>query len=170
MLRINFTENSIQEVNKNPISPMLWVTANVTHIDSQVSVSPWRCPLLPPPSVLDFHFNGHLAISPVLPHTWSWTPHVLPHPLPPSSPPPSASYDSLFLLLSEIRASGVLSSFLLSFFGPVESGMVHVFYDKYPLITKYIYIFDVLLGLCYLTQNDILKFHLFACKWHLCFK
>jgi hypothetical protein len=65
---------------------------------------------------ISIHFHGHLAISPVLPHTWSWTPHTThPIPLPPTSLPPSSSYGYFIPLLSENQASSPGPSCLLSF-------------------------------------------------------
>ena len=89
----------LQEVaSSSSISPMMWITAKVNpfdswvHLLSYVSVSSWKCPLTPHLSQLQIpiHSRCLLAISPVLPCTWSWTPqfpfHSLSHLLP-------ASYD-----------------------------------------------------------------------------
>jgi hypothetical protein len=124
----------LQEVAcSGSISPMLWVTAMVTPINS------WAPPLfqdchnlemLPPypipqtPSVADFHSflwpSGHLSCP--SPHLILSPPILLPNP-----PPITYLYllpiTILFPLLSESQASLHWPSFLCSFCGSVECSM-----------------------------------------------
>ena len=69
---------------------------------SQVSISSWRWPSPPHPSQLhiSIHFHGYLAISPVLPHTWSWNSLLLPIPSLFQSPPTHTSICLLWLFIS----------------------------------------------------------------------
>ena len=73
------------------VTPVLWITAKVTFIDSWAPPLSLSCP--PPPHAHQFqisiHSQGHLAISPISLHTWFWHPHSPHYPLPPSS----LSYD-----------------------------------------------------------------------------
>ena len=103
-------------ISSGSIAQMLWVTAMVKSIDCwvpplyKVSVLYCRClvPSRPHQMQISILFHGHIAISPVLPHTWSSTPHPLSISLPPMT--------VLFPLLSEIQAS-LLEAFLLNSFG-----------------------------------------------------
>jgi len=116
----------LQEVaSSGSISPLLWVSAKVTHIDSWKSLAhPWHTSNPLPPTAADFYLFSWLTGS--LP--W-FSPHLIlnstsfssPSSLPPISLPPSASYDNFLLpLLSLIQASLLVSSFLFSCFGSVE--------------------------------------------------
>jgi hypothetical protein len=97
----------LQEVvSSGSMSPMLWVTAKVP-IDSwapplsQVSVSSWGCPQSPCPFQVQIfiHYHGHLAFSPVPPHTWSWAPHThIPLLIPPTQFPSSICLLRLFYI------------------------------------------------------------------------
>jgi hypothetical protein len=82
---------------------------------------------MPPPShpsqlQISMHFPGRLAVLPVLPHTWSWTPPpiLLLIPFSPSSLPPSAWYDYFIPSFKRVSSFLVWAFFLFSFFGSVK--------------------------------------------------
>jgi hypothetical protein len=92
-------------------------------------------------------------------HTFSWPSHLSfftpPFPFPSLFlPVPSLHLPLMTILsplLSEIWASLLRLSFLISFFGSMS--------------ITWCFMANILSGLSYLTQDDILKFHPFACKF-----
>jgi hypothetical protein len=66
---------------------------------------------------------------------------------------------NLFLFLNEFQAPSLGPSFLFNFLGSVAYNLLLVFYE-------YVHTMHVLLGLGFLTQDEILKFHPFAYKIH----
>jgi hypothetical protein len=134
----------LQEVAfSGSMSPVLWVTAKVTFIDSwtshfsQVSGTSSRWPLAPSCRFHSFSWpSDHLSC--LSPHL-ILNPHSPPYHL--SLPVPSLYLPLttiLFFLLTENQASSLGPSFLFSFFGSVGYNMVPVFCDWYPLINEYI--------------------------------